>query len=1528
MSGSTRHEAGIGRGAYSPAAKRARAWTADRVHKRVSVGMCLLGSAAAVLAGGGHALAAIGHGFVSRLSEAPVGTQLVAPDAVTVDRATGEVFVGDPAAGYVDVYAPSGAYETRFGEGLLDAAGVAVDEANGDVFVADGPHALMLVYGQDEKGGYRLVGRWTGEATPSKSFGVVAGVAIDDSAGPSTGSVYVLEERAAGMKEGAVDVFKPKLNPEAPEVAAEGGFVKRLSGPTLEAPSSVAVSASTGRVLVADSFTGAVYAYNAEGSYEEKLNGKSSPYGSFAKGALAGDAAGVAIDAASGDVYVVEAERQVVSQYSPHGEWKGWIAATPTGDLGSPTSVALGSLGEVYVADSAMGEVDRFAAGTIVPSVETGKVAKSSITRTTALLAGTINGEGQPSEYRFQYGETVALEDESATQGAGTSLQAVSAIAEALYAGRSYYYRIVGEDEHGVSYGAVRELETRPAVEAVETGPVYELGPEAAVLTGSLKRGGLVTHYHFQYGTTAAYGDVSPTAPQAVPAGESEKEEKAIKTITTSVSGLAANTVYHYRVVADNEYGTTYGQDRTFTTAGPPTIAYDPATGVMQEEVTINAKVDPDELTTSYRFEYGETSSYGTEVPVGGGVIGSAAFPVPVSATLPNLKAGRTYHYRVVGENDAGTSYGEDRTVATVAPAPVDATFATGVSTSEATLHARINPLGHDTRYYFQYGTQSCHDNAGACAGTPAPPGNDMGAGSEDIEGEVMLDGLAPGTTYHYRVVASNSLGTSEGPERAFTTSMEREALALPDGRSWEMVTPPDKGGAPIEALTREGGLILASENGDSLTYLAGSALGDEVEGNRSPEWQQVLAIRGTSSWSSKDIATPSSRAKGAAPGAAPEYQFFTPDLATALVEPAKRGGYEAEPPLAPEVKQATPYLRDNVSDTFLPLVTEANTASGTKFGEAVSFVSATHDLSHIVIASSKALTGAGSAGGLYEWSGGVLHLASVLPNGAIASPAELGFYHAAAHAISDDGARIIWTKKEESNATGHLYLRDTDKGQTIQLDAAQGVTEPWRGSAQFQWASNDGSRVFFSDKQRLTPDSTAEPGTEPASADLYECEIGEEGGKLVCHLTDLTVDRTLGEHAAVQYFILGASQDGSSLYLIAHGVLASNRNGNGEAAHTGDENLYELHYDGTGWVTTFIAKLAREDSQEWEGFRVGNTSHLTARVSPNGRYLAFMSAAPITGYDNVDASPVAKGARDEEVFLYDSSTPSLRCVSCDPSGARPEGVLDTEEAGEGLGLLVDRVGAWLGHRLAGNIPGWTAQNIASALFQSRYLSNDGRLYFNSPEDLVPAAENHREDVYEYEPSGVGSCGSVTGGCVSLISGGESNHESAFLEATPNGDNVFFLTASGLLPQDTDTAFDIYDARECTGLSPCLPPAEPEEEAPCAETRTCRPAETAQTLPGITPSASARSGSGNIVSQPRSSAGHGIEGRKASRPLTRRQKLARALRKCRKRHAHSKQKLRACKRHAGKRFESKRAHKKRVAPKHRATRTSSVGRRQ
>ena len=204
-------------------------------------------------------------------------------------------------------------------------------------------------------------------------------------------------------------------------------------------------------------------------------------------------------------------------------------------------------------------------------------------------------------------------------------------------------------------------------------------------------------------------------------------------------------------------------------------------------------------------------------------------------------------------------------------------------------------------------------------------------------------------------------------------------------------------------------------------------------------------------------------------------------------------------------------------------------------------------------------------------------------------------------------------------------------------------------------------------------------------------------------------------------------------------------------------------------------------------------------------------------------------GHPDEEVFLYDAAQGRLSCVSCNSTGAtgwsRPHGVFDTELAGEGVGLLVDRPEIWSERWLAGSIPGWGstrgAKSQPAALYQPRYLSDSGRLFFNSADALVPQDTNGKEDVYEYEPDGVGSCGD-SGGCIGLISSGTSGRESAFLDASQNGDDVFFLTAAQLVAPDTDQSIDIYDARVCSESSPCLKYTTPSSSS-CESAEGCRP---------------------------------------------------------------------------------------------------------
>ena len=337
--------------------------------------------------------------------------------------------------------------------------------------------------------------------------------------------------------------------------------------------------------------------------------------------------------------------------------------------------------------------------------------------------------------------------------------------------------------------------------------------------------------------------------------------------------------------------------------------------------------------------------------------------------------------------------------------------------------------------------------------------------------------------------------------------------------------------------------------------------------------------------------------------------------------------------------------------------------------------------------------------------------------------------------------------------------------------------------------------------------------------------------------------------------------------------------------------DLYVDHFDGQWEAPKLIAVLSNEDAPDWGGTgTAGDLGHTTSRVSPDGNYLAFMSKQSLTGYDNEDITSKQPGERlDEEVFLYDAQDESLICASCDPSGARPQGVFDsgangTGGVGEGLGLLVDRIGIWsegdqkADHWLAGSIPGWTSIEVNRALYQSRYLSNSGRLFFDSPDHLADASTTAKEKVYEYEPDGVGSCQSE-GGCVGLISSGSAEHEAAFLDASEDGDDVFFMSAEKLVPQDRDTNFNVYDAHVCEASSPCTSEAASSPPG-CLQTPEgqCQAPPSASPQSGA-PATATPSGPGNLAS----GGVLPVKVRATPKPPTRAQELAMALNGCRRR---------------------------------------------
>jgi len=771
-------------------------------------------------------------------------------------------------------------------------------------------------------------------------------------------------------------------------------------------------------------------------------------------------------------------------------------------------------------------------------------------------------------------------------------------------------------------------------------------------------------------------------------------------------------------------------------------------------------------------------------------------------------------------------------------------------------------------------------------------PDGQAGESFEDASFAAPIEGLRPHAVYHYRVVAHNSLGVVPGPDRTFTTR-GGEPPALPDGRAYEMVSPANKRGVSLEGLPAVGGVIEAAKEGDALAYFALGPIDEDPAGNRSINNSQLLARReGPGSWSTQDLATPHQAPAGIELGNPSEYKTFSSDLSRGVVEP------KGATPLSPASSERTPYIREP-DGTYTPLVSgcpppedpcradveaAADVPAGTKFGgveeqpegfgHGVRFIAATPDLRHVLLRSPASLVQGFENGGEdsdFEWGEGKLAPVSILPGGLPASDegsSTIGNSdNQARGAISVDGNRVFFATAAKSR----LYLRDVAREETLRVDAAETGLKAANGGATFQVASADGSIVLFTDDSKLTRDATAVLG----KPDLYECEVVIDAGKLACELSDLSVDPHAGEAANVQGTVLGASEGGRYVYFVAKGALtAGAAQGSCPNASEGQcENLYAV--DTLTQGKALVAVLSASDFPDWRAGETGahDLSEVTARVSPDGRWLAFMSERSLTGYENRDAR---SGALDEEVFLYRapedfaSEVGTLSCASCNPTGERPTGMLDESTPGP----LVDRPSVWEGHWLAGSIPGWTLVNLTHALRQPRYLANSGRLFFDSSDALVAADGNGTQDVYEHEPDGVGSCDQATG-CVSLISSGTSNEETAFLDASESGDDVFFLTAAQLSASDRDDAFDVYDAHVCASAPGCTAPANSVPPS-CEPSEDCRSAEAPQPDIFGAPASSTVSGPGNLAA-PAATAKH------KSKPLTRAQRLAKALRACKRR---------------------------------------------
>lgn len=772
--------------------------------------------------------------------------------------------------------------------------------------------------------------------------------------------------------------------------------------------------------------------------------------------------------------------------------------------------------------------------------------------------------------------------------------------------------------------------------------------------------------------------------------------------------------------------------------------------------------------------------------PQGGGYEQTAPCSSPaqgeVSATVGPLQPGTGYHYRLAATNAQGTSFGLDRGFVVPAPLTIDATTVFDITAASATLRAEIDPGGVAGTYRFEYGPTAAYGTV-----VPVPDGA-IEAAFSDVAVSQHLQGLTPQGTFHYRVVATGSQGEVIGPDRTFTTpAAGAAALPMLDGRAYEMVSPPDKDGAGVLGPSFEGGvgdsggMVEAAEDGAGITYLANSPFG-EPQGNAIGS--QIVSTRGSQGWSSQSISTPHDTPSGISANLGVEYEAFSPDLSLGIVNPSLgRGaliGGEQGPPDPP----LSPLSPPGYNQIYL-----RNTVAGGYQPLLTTVPPAAPQQFHMELAGASPdlhHVVVSMEGNLYEWNQGETQLkpVNILPGGGFATDAFVGNENVTSSGNSANTVGAISADGSQvvwDQPNGPTYLRDMATETTVQLQSS------------FQAASVDGTKVFLSD-----------------GGDLYLYESATEKA------SDMTVDTNPSDPlGAAVMGVIGANSDGSKVYFVAEGALAPGATsgparGCIEGEPSGRCNLYVLHEEDGAWHTTFIAALPSADGSVWSQSLLNRTS----RVSPSGRFLAFSSTASLTGYDNRDAN---SGQLDSEVFIYDSVTQRLVCASCNASGARPT-------AGSEL-------------------PGWEAFRLPVAIYQPRYLSDSGRLFFESADALLPRDTNGQKDVYEWEPPGTGSCAGGPG-CLGLVSTGTGAAPASFLDADAAGENAFFITRDRLLPQDFDDNVDLYDARVCTSASPCIAPAGA-QPAPCAATDACRAAPNPQPSVFGAPASATFSGAGN-----------------------------------------------------------------------------------
>ncbi len=1135
----------------------------------------------------------------------------------------------------------------------------------------------------------------------------------------------------------------------------------------------------------------------------------------------------------------------------------------------------------------------------------------TAVTASSAILNGELNpNTSGTAGFQFSFNT-----NGTCTEGSTTPLRAekegeaikVSTPVTGLVPGTEYTFCVLATHQEGEtsesSSGEPLSFTTPAAPPAIDGESVSGVNATEATLEAQLNPNNQETTFVFEYAIEEAMlGTLGATKLEG--AGPISGFGDQTASVSTGAL-LSAGTIYSYRVIAINASSEeTIGPIEHFTTATPPQAPETtiPASAITTESAVLGGVLNPHSPGTpgTYEFLYRESPSECEGEKAAGSGEMTGAEGQAVEATIAELLPNATYTFCLLARNEAGETAVGQKVSFTALPvkATIHGEAAKNITATTADLTALINPNGSDTTYKMEYGatTEYGHETSEA----------DAGAGRTDKPESQHITGLSANIhTYHWRLVARNGAGTATSVDHTF--SNEAASPSLPDGRQYEMVTPPQKNGAVIGGLFGSGSAWAPriAQNGLDLIAPNIQCFGapESCTGVRQRAGEAYEFARTSQGWVTHVLAPSLTKFQAASMWAADA------DTHAALIT-------------APGPPEGREHFYKRTADGELSDIgptAEGEQGSAPPGAGNISFA-ATSDFSHLLYTGQEiwSLDEELELGNsLYEYAGtgnprprsvGVTgpedSTTLISACGTLLGSASLGGSNTESYgSLSETGRTAYFTAFCGVKGVHELYARvdgETSEAHTVLISAPTLGTctseECQNAPAQeaiFAGASTDGSRVFFTSVGQLTDDAgqgEGEAGTlcqtaSSAGCNLYESVCPEPCGKPgeepnaeereLIDVSEAEGEKPVNGGARVQG-VAAISPDGSHVYFVARGVLSEKPNAQGQQPEEGGDNLY-VHAEGQ--PVTFIATLPSSDEGiftrsgrafEWAtGIQIAN-------VTPDGRFLVFLSHGALTPDDTRPEGPA-------QVYRYDDHTGALVRISIGEHGFNDNGNAGTVEAG----IRPARFGWNLGVG-----PGRADPT----------MSHDGQfVFFESPVALTPGALNEvvvsgvgglAENVYEYHD-----------GEVSLISDGKDTTPNTsvlgiqssveLLGSDASGANVFFATNDQLTSQDGDTQRDYYDARICTAEAPCFTP--PASTSPCSE-EACR-GTAAGTPTAQTPGSESFTGAGNLTPPPPAPV---VKPKPKTAARTRAEKLHRALRLCRKKHNHAKRA--ACERKARKAY--------------------------